>query len=232
MWVLWQISLVMNKKIFFVSCFIKIGRSENHEIDTLWILFPVLTQLEFSNWILTFEVWCRTFVQNLETELREDISHFYLQSLTLPISKIWHTGIYKSGATNIRYMYVENLFIFNLFQNLYGKWPLTHYPLIVCLICLDFCICFVICYVWHVLFVYFYFKCSLKLKIDLVAVVKWVMNEGAEGSPKHRLSSFPTQLFYLPGFCSRNTPVQIIIADKILIYLCLFHPFCRVMGAE
>ena len=93
-------------------CFIKIGRSENHEIDTLWILFPVLTQLEFSNWILTFEVWCRTFVQNLETELREDISHFYLQSLTLPISKIWHTGIYKSGATNIRYMYVENLFIF------------------------------------------------------------------------------------------------------------------------
>ena len=105
-------------------------------------------------------------------------------------------------------------------------------PLIVCLICLDFCICFVICHLWHVLFVYFYFKCSLKLKIDLVAVVKWVMNEGAEGSPKHRLSSFPTQLFYLPGFFSRNTPVQIIIEQKILIYLCLFHPFCGVKGAE
>ena len=183
---------------FFVSCFIKIGRSENHEIDTLWILFPVLTQLEFSNWILTFEVWCRTFVQNLETELREDISHFYLQSLTLPISKIWHTWTYKPGATNIRYMYLENLFIF---VSIYFKICMeTINPLIVCLMRLDFCICFVICHVWHVLFVYFYFKCSLKLKIDLVAVVKWVMNEGAEGSPKHRLSSFPTQLFYLPGF--------------------------------
>ena len=129
MWVLWQISLVMNKKIFFVSCFIKIGRSENHEIDTLWILFPVLTQLEFSNWILTFEVWCRTFVQNLETELREDISHFYLQSLTLPISKIWHTWTYKPGATNIRYMYLENLFIFvSIYFKIYMETdPLTHW---------------------------------------------------------------------------------------------------------
>ena len=88
------------------------GRSENHEIDTLWILFPVLAQLEFSNWILTFEVWCRTFVQNLETELREDISHFHLQSLTLPISKTWHTGAYKSVATNIEYMYIEILSIY------------------------------------------------------------------------------------------------------------------------
>ena len=117
------------------------GRSENHEIDTLWILFPVLTQLEFSNWILTFEVWCRTFVQNLETELREDISHFHLQSLTLPISKIWHTGAYKSGAINIKYMYVEILlslcqfiskFIWKLTIN-----PSTHW------LCVSFALIFV-----------------------------------------------------------------------------------------